>query len=501
MPEIDPNLPPAGTGAGTELSLRDMLLPLARRKTLATAVFASLGCVAIGFCLVSGPKYSSHMSILVNRQRMDPLVSTEPNTPITTASDPMTEEEINSEVELLRSRDVLEKVATANGMDLPSSGFSLAQLLHPQQTRQDRLARAAKSLATKLKVKNPTKSNLIDVEYSSPDPQLSYGILKSLGEVYPQKHVAVHRAAGSYEFFAKETERYRQALADAETNLRNAGTESGIAAPDAQRANLALQLANTIGQLHGAEQSMAADQSRLASDLEQMKNIPERTPTLQTSAPPDKLLSDLNTSLLAAETKRTQLASKYAADYPLVREAEAEVAETKTAIDDAEKLNLVSKSTDKDPTYELLRQDAAKAQADYSAQSAYRDATSQSIEAIQAQLVQLDQQAITQQDLLREVKANEDNYLLYLAKREQERTSDALDATSIANVSIAVPPAIPVLPVLSLPTMILIGLAGSALVSVVVAYIADMLDPSYQTSAQVAETLGIPMVISINRVA
>jgi len=54
-------------------------------------------------------------------------------------------------------------------------------------------------------------------------------------------------------------------------------------------------------------------------------------------------------------------------------------------------------------------------------------------------MVNLDQLSLSQQDLQREAKAAETNYLLYLAKREQERTSNALDVTRIANVAIAVP--------------------------------------------------------------
>jgi hypothetical protein len=44
------------------------------------------------------------------------------------------------------------------------------------------------------------------------------------------------------------------------------------------------------------------------------------------------------------------------------------------------------------------------------------------------------------------LRPNEDSYLLYVSKREEERASDALDQKRIANVAIAVPPAIPTLP-------------------------------------------------------
>ena len=38
-------------------------------------------------------------------------------------------------------------------------------------------------------------------------------------------------------------------------------------------------------------------------------------------------------------------------------------------------------------------------------------------------MVKLGSQSLQQADLQREAKANEQNYLLYLSKREQERTS------------------------------------------------------------------------------
>ena len=44
--------------------------------------------------------------------------------------------------------------------------------------------------------------------------------------------------------------------------------------------------------------------------------------------------------------------------------------------------------------------------------------------------------SLSQQDLMRQVKANEGSYLLYVQKAEQERASDALDARRIVNVAV-----------------------------------------------------------------
>jgi uncharacterized protein involved in exopolysaccharide biosynthesis len=438
------------------------------------------------------------MEILVNRERHDPLVSTEATTQLVAPDNPVTPEEINSEVELLSSFDVLEQVVLANGMEKPQ-GFSLVDLLRPHQTNEDRIARAVKSLAKKLKIENIKNSNLIEITYQSSDPHLSCGVLKSLGDLYVAKHVAVHRPAGSYEFFAGETQKYRDELGEAEQKLRNFGRENAIAAPDEQRTDLATQVADSVGLLHLAEQSVAADEERIKDDRRQMSETPERSTTVQASAANDKLIDDLSAALLAAQTKRTQLAMKYDSSYPLVREADQEIAQDKAAVAHAEEKRYVAETTDRDPTFELLREDIAKSEADLSAQRANRAATRRSIQSIQEQMVKLDQLSLSQQDLQREVKADENNYLLYLAKREQERTSNALDATRIANVAIAVPPAIPVLPVLSWPMIVFIGLCAATALSIGTAYAADYLDPSFHTPAQVFDTLRIPIVVAVSR--
>ena len=124
-------------------------------------------------------------------------------------------------------------------------------------------------------------------------------------------------------------------------------------------------------------------------------------------------------------------------------------------------------------------------------------ATKHSVQSIRAEMVNLDQLSLSQQDLQREAKAAETNYLLYLAKREQERTSNALDVTRIANVAIAVPPAIPVLPVFSWPMIGLIGLCSATVLGIGGAYTADYLDPSFHTPSQVIEIVGIPVLAAL----
>jgi uncharacterized protein involved in exopolysaccharide biosynthesis len=488
---------PVGNPFG-DLSIRDFLIPLFRRKQLLLITFLAVLSIVILVGLVGGPVYSAHMAILVNRERLDQLVSTEPSSQIVATDNPVTPEEINSEVELLSSRDVLERVVVANGLEKPA-GFSISDLLAPNQSHDDRVAHAVKRLAKQLKIENIKNSNLIEITYKSPDPQRSYGVLKSLGDLYVAKHVSVHRPAGSYEFFAKETDKYHEDLQAAEDKLRNFGLTNSVAAPDEQRSDLATQVGEAVGQQHATEQAIAADQERIKSDQQQMNSTPTRSTTLQASAINDKLIGDLNAALVASEAKRTQLVMKYDAHYPLVQEADQEIAQYKAAVARAETQRYVSETTDRDPTYELLREDKAKAQTDLSAQKATLVAAKRGIESMKKEMVALDQLSLRQQDLQRDAKADETNYLLYLGKREQERTSNALDVTRIANVAIAVPPAIPVLPVLSWPWLVVIALGAAFVLSIGAAYTVDYMDSSFHTPAQVIDMLGIPVVITVSK--
>jgi uncharacterized protein involved in exopolysaccharide biosynthesis len=476
-------------------SLRDLLAPLFRRKRVLIATFLVAFTIVILAGILMPPQFTSHMAVLVNRERLDPLVSTEAMPQMLNVSSPLSEEEINSEAELLKSSDVLEKVVLANGLQNATNN-SFVQMI-AKRNEADRVARAVRALAKNLKVEPAIKTNLIEVTYSSSDPRLSYGVLKALGDFYVEKHIQVHRRPGSYEFFDRETQRYQQALKDSEARLRALGQTQGVADPDDERTDMALQLAAAVGQSHAIEQAIAADEQRIRSDQEQLMITPQRSATKQDTEAASLLLQNLGASLLAAETKRTQLLLKYEPTYPLVQEADQEVAEAKAAIAKAENAPYVNETTDRDPTFELLREDLAKSQADLAGQRASLVTSRHGIGDMQARLIELGSQSLQEADLQREAKANEQNYLLYLSKREQERTSSALDETRIANVAVAVPPAIPVLPAYGFLLVIQVALGLAVVLSIVVAYVVEYFDTSFHSPAQVVEALGIPVVVAM----
>lgn len=477
-----------------DISIRNLIAPLFRRKHLLLTVFLSVLVVLILAGLLWPTPYKAHMAVLVNRERLDPIVTTESTTQVPVGATEVTLEEINSESELLTSADVLRQVVLASGL---ANQTSVLDFLLPTRTQEEKVQRAMKKLAKDLKVENPTNSNVIDISYSSPDPKLSYSVLAYLSKFYLEKHASLHRPQGSFEFFDEQTKRYYDALQASETNLKNFSRQQRVAAPDQVQADLAQEVATAIGQLYATKQTIAADEERIRNDKHQMNATPSRSSTSESTSAADRLLEDLNDSLVAAQTKRTQLAMKYDPSHPLVKEADQEIAQIQTAIERAGKTRFVTETTDRDPTYELLREDLAKTEADLASQRAGAAAAEKGIGSMRAQMVDLSEKALTQQDLLRDAKANEGDYLLYLSKREQERTSDALDKTRISNVEIAVPPIMPVLPLYSIPTVIALAFGIAFLLSLTTVYVVDYVDSSFHTPSQVIEALGVPIVIAV----
>jgi uncharacterized protein involved in exopolysaccharide biosynthesis len=482
--------------ATQEATVRDIVMPLFRRRRLLILTFCGMLLGAIVAAIFLSSRYEAQMAILVNRDRMDPVVTTEQFSQTAPVAPLVTEEEINSEVQLLQSEDLLKQVVLANKLqDIEKD--SLWSKLMPKQDEDTYVAKAVERLGKKLKVNAVKKTNMIEVSYQSTDSKLAYGVMSALSTGYLQKHVAVHRPVGSYDFFAKETDKYQKALQDSEVRLADFGRVEGSAAPDVVRTDLAQQVATSIAALHSAQQVASADEQRIRNEEAQLKVTPARSATLEASNAADLLLQQLQASLLAAQVKRTQLAMKYDPSYPLVQEADQEIAATQAAIKEAETTKYMNQTTDRDPTYELLREDISKTKADLASQKATASAVASSIESMNHQLVDLDQKTVKQSDLIRETKANEANYLLYLSKREQEKTSDALDQKRIANVAIAVPPSVPVLPAYSASLVLLIGFLVAVIAAAGAAFAAEYLDPSFRTPDEVMDILKMPVLASM----
>lgn len=477
-------------------TLRDLLAPLFRRKRMVALTFCGvlLGS-AVGAFLVSA-QHQASMEILVHQERLEPLVTPE-STQSAGSAIPVTDSQVNSEVELLKSPDLLEQVVLANHLQEIERKSLLSRVIYGKQSDAWYVARAVDHLNSKLNTKMVTKTSMIQVTYNSLSPQRAYNVLRTLADKYLEKHLAVHRPQGSSVFFSSQAEKYGQALQQSEARLAEFSKKSGDAAPDLEKAAMAQQVVNSVAAFHETQQRISAEKQRIADQEARLGSTPNRSLTQQVTDSAQSLLQKLQGDLLTAEIKKTELTAKYDPSYPLVQEADQEIAQTKAAIASAETLQYVHQTTDRDPGYELIREDIIKTRADLAAHQALAATLGNSIRSLQTQMVELDQRALKQADLARDVRTNEASYLLYVSKREQELTSDALDEKRIANVAIAVPPVLPILPWISPILIMAIGVVLATFASTAAAFVAEYLNPSLRTPAEVLEVLRIPVLASV----
>ena len=176
---------------------------------------------------------------------------------------------------------------------------------------------------------------------------------------------------------------------------------------------------------------------------------------------------------------------------------EAQIAQARAAIAAEDKAPVREETTDRNPTYQWVDGELAKARADLASYQAQAAATTNIVHDYRSSALLLDQKEIEQQDLIRTAKADEANYLLYLNKREEARISDALDTQRITNVAIAEAPAVPALPVHSRWLYVLLGIPCATVVSVGSAFVADHFDASFRTPEEVAGFLNTPVLAAM----
>ncbi len=175
---------------------------------------------------------------------------------------------------------------------------------------------------------------------------------------------------------------------------------------------------------------------------------PRLTTEIRTGENP-QLMQQLKSTLLNLELKRTELLTKFDPSYRLVQEIDKQIAETQAAISEEENQPPQERTTDQDPTYQMLRSELAKAEEELSGLDARATASRTVAGEYHAAALNLEKEGLQQEDLERVEKTDEDNYLLYSKKREEARISDALDQRGILNVAIAEKPLTPALPVQS----------------------------------------------------
>lgn len=465
---------------------------LFRQRRVFASVWLFVMAAALLYALF-GTTYQANMKILVRPGRADAPVSAEQNAPLDLTRIGVTEEELNSEVELLRDEEVLRKVVEQAGI----GGRDWFHIFRLREGREQRIERLARRLARRISVAPIKRTNLIAIRYSADDPQVAAKVLRTLSEIYLEKHTAVHRPDGESHFFEQQMSESRRQLEDAQRRLLQFTAEHKVVAA-AQQRDLALQRLSELDATARQARIELAETQQRASELEyQLASLPERTTTQVRTADNPELLKSLKSSLLELQLKRTQLLTKFEPAHRLVQEVDAQISQAQQAIAAENLAPVRDETTDKNTQYEWAKLELERAQVQVKALSARESATAAQEAAYRALTEKLGQDAVTQDDLLNTEKAAEASYLLYVKKHEEARMDDALDERGIVNVAIAEQPVVPALPVHSAWMVLAFGIIVAGTVGTGAAFTADYFNPAFRDPEDVLSYLDAPVLASL----
>lgn len=474
--------------APVSLTTRDLVaMGFRHRRALLISFFAVLLATAITAEIL--PRYEAHTEILVHRERVDPVASASAGSPMVVTNF-VTEEELNSEAELIKSDDVIRPVVLTLGLEKQTS----TKWLFFRRKPEEALAKAVSQLKGSLRVEPLPKTDIIKITLPSGSPQEAALILETLDAAYLQKHKELHNPAGQFAFFDQQTKQAESDLAAAETKVKAFPSINGTPNPMLAR-DAALQKVNDFNFSLGQTRADLAEAQKRLDSLQEMKKTTDPRLLAQQRTAEDGSGKDMKSKLLDLEIRRSDMASKYQADYPPLMELEREIAITKGTLTANKPMN--DSTTDRNPTYQWITDEIVKDKSQINGDAAriseLESVIAQNMESVR----KLDTANVELQDLARTAKGAEDRFLLYSKKREEARISDALDASQIVNVAVQEKPSVPVYPAQSGWLFALVGSVLALTVSAATVFIKERMDVSFRTPVEVETILNLPVLAAV----
>ncbi len=226
-----------------------------------------------------------------------------------------------SELEILNSWDLAEKVGSLPGMEE----------LAPKSKEPFSSAEAASVILDGLKAASPKGSNIIRVEFRHGKPELTRKALENLIQEYFKMHLEIHRPKEAAKFVAEKVEKSRTKLKGAEDDLMKLKADNGILSLPAAVAALEAELAKARSDRNVIGRELAGQRARVAT-LERL--MAEGDGTGSPSAAPVRTLPTSNASV---EELNLRLRMELVTGRAQLAAAEAESEHLKEALATAQK--------------------------------------------------------------------------------------------------------------------------------------------------------------------
>jgi uncharacterized protein involved in exopolysaccharide biosynthesis len=448
---------------------------LRRNRLVALIGFAAVFVPALAWVLFSPEKYEAELRILVKRERIEGSLGS--------GSGPVSQQEVSSEVELLRSRELLEQVAQRHGLVTDTDSGEAA------------LALAARQLEGDLNVEAVSDTNVIALRYAARNPRQVADVLNGLAALYLEKRAALERHGEALEFFQEQAGLHNGELETVQQAMGEFATRNQVSLL-LQQKTAALQRAEEIEkELVGVSAEIQASRRRLDQLRQQGEKLPATVKTASRSARNQALIEKLKSLLLELENRRTELLTRYEPGYRLVVEVEKKISDTQAALQREEQAIVVDETEALNPIRQSVEAEYFRTQTELAGLEARQRDLRTKLSEQRGRQMRLEEMTAEHDTLERKLKLAEDNYLRYEERKEQARIANALDLEQLLHVSIVEPAKEPALPLeRHTAVMVLLGLLLASCTGVGTAVVFDRRNRAVNSAAEIAALTGLPVL-------
>lgn len=471
--------------------IRDILHVLFKRKRLIAALFLAVALPGLTTTALRNPSYVATAKVLISTQRSDPTVQPSDLTKIDPVQ--LNESLVNSEVQIIGSRDMLEQVVRV--LAASSDGNRPPHL----EAKGTPFGQQVLALGQNLSITPIKASNVIQIDYKSAEPEHAAQIVNRVVDEYLAYHAQVHGSKGLSRFYDEQQHVLELQLRKSEDALAAFSDSEGIVSPKDEIQAAVRAVGEVNSALRDVSTTVAGTEERVRAVREQIAAQPEVVKQSQ-SLEVNPVITQLSTQLVERQVDRVSLLRKFTDKDRHVRDNAEEIADLGAQLE--------SENRDHPTivTHQLLR--ANPIREDRMRNLLDLEGTLKEMRARQAmleeevsrtnrRLVTLQQKSIDYDRLEEEVKNRRDTYELYVKREQEARIGQAMDDQKLVNVDVVQRPALPLARVdtqrLSVAVMIVAGL----IVGLAGAFGREYLGRSLHSEGDVSRHLGLPLLASI----
>lgn len=492
-----------------QIPWRELIAVVHRRRKFILQVFLGGALtVALGVWMQK-PTYRAQATLMVTSDRAQIVVSPDANTRPTVER--VTEQDLNSEVALIRSESLVRDVllpywkadeqapglfdhvvaAVTLPLRLPAIAY---RALHrvPPPSPFDTWVR---SVLSEIEVEAIGKSNLIVVSYHAANPQWAAELVNSLVARHIERRAKLSQQSEAREFYESQRAMLADKSRSAEAALEEFNRKQGIdfVSPE-QRQTVRARLSDLQGVLGNSERELAEATARVEFLTSEIKNYPRNIATESKIAQNQQFIRP---KILELELQRSELLSKYAPTSVKVRDIDRQIAQAK-ALMNSNRETLAETTNAINPAYQSLEVDLAQTKAQVAAVTARVEALRAQVSEYKTAVAHLDEISSEQERLEQAVASAKEAAATYAKKEEEARFTTALDESNLVDLAVAERAEVPTVPEKSKQALMLIlGAVMSLVAGVGLAFLRDRLDPSVKSAAEAQTVTGLPILAEI----